>query len=95
MKLEPIINFMHYVQYRVMMSDICDSVSFGANDEEGFMDVRFKCKERIIPTGGLTFTSYIMRCIDYDTMFSADFDYEEWANDMVDKVEELLNKKEN
>ena len=95
MKLEPIINFMHYVRHRVMMSDICDSVSFGANDEEGFMDVRFICKERIILTGGLTFTSYIMRCIDYDTMLSADFNYEEWANDMVDKVEELFTKKEN
>ena len=89
MKLEPVINFIHHVQYRVKVSDICERVSFGANDEDGYIDIRFGCREFIGESGGIITISYVSRRLYYDTLADDNFDFETVANDIVDYVESL------
>lgn len=90
MKLEPVINFMHAIQYQVNMSDICDSVSFGANDEKECMEIRFRCHDVIIPTGGVSFTSYVERSIAYDELAANDFSPVHTAGALIRNVERLI-----
>lgn len=95
MKFERLINFMHHVQYRVRASYICVMVSFMANDEGGYFDIRFDCREFVGESGGITSISHVSRRLYYDTLADDNFDFEVVANDMVDYVESLYIKKEN
>ena len=90
MKIEPIINFMHAVQYQVNQSDICDNVSFGANDEYGYLDIRFRCKYVMIPTDGLTCTSYISRQVSYDELIDENSNTAVMAKELINNIERII-----
>lgn len=90
MKLESVIDFMHAVQYQVGLADICDSVSFGANDDKQCLDIRFRCRYHMIPTDGLSCTSYISRSIAYDELTADDFSPVHTAGALIRDVERII-----
>ena len=90
MKFEPIIKFMHAVQYHVSLSDICDSVTFCANDYAERLELVFRCSEKVGKNGGVVLKNYVSREFPYDAFFDSDFDYEESAKMIVENVERLF-----
>lgn len=92
MRFGNLINFMHRLQYLVLRSDICDSVSFGADDENRRMEIVFRCKESYAL--GVSANDYIMRSVSYDDLSAEDFDPRGTANWLMNDIEKLYKGEE-